>query len=222
MGIQGLKMEAKQEDLVLEHMLFIKSIAFKYAKGSDEKADELISVGVIGFLESFARFDSTKGWKLSSYACECAKYKILEHIRRTAYRGLGWKYKDISKISIAFSKVDSSGWRTKDITAFAKENDTTVRVVETLLNTKSCNDGVDDVLCTSSPQKNAELTELVEHVQEYADSLNADDREVFDSVILGQGLSLNKIGKKRGVSLSRKSIKIQESFFEAMQAHRGG
>lgn len=222
MGQQENRMEAKKEDLVLDHLLFIKSIAFKYAKGDDDRANDLVTVGVIGFLESFKRFDPSRGWKLSSYACECAKFKILEHIRRTAYRGLGWKYKDMSTVALKLSKEDTTNWKTKNITSFARANKTTVRIVETLLGTKSCDsDLVEGAFCNVySPAKSAEMEELTEHVQQFSDSLSEDDREVFNSVVFNTGTSLNELGRRRGVSLSRKSAQIQKDFFEAMKGHR--
>ena len=70
-----------KEELILHNMRLVAHVAKKY-QGSEEEAEDLISIGTIGLLKAVSTFDYTFGNRFATYAIRCIENELLMHFRK--------------------------------------------------------------------------------------------------------------------------------------------
>ncbi len=66
--------------LIERNLRLVAHIAKKY-QGTDESAEDLISVGTIGLMKAISTFDPSKGNRLATYAARCIENELLMMFR---------------------------------------------------------------------------------------------------------------------------------------------
>jgi RNA polymerase sigma-B factor len=72
--------EAEREQLILEHMPLVRSLARRYANRG-EPLDDLIQVGTLGLIKAVDRYDAGRGHELASFATPTILGEIRRHFR---------------------------------------------------------------------------------------------------------------------------------------------
>lgn len=67
--------------VLIEHNLRLVAHVAKKYQGSEEDADDLISIGTIGLIKAVATFDHSKNNRLATYAARCIDNELLMMLR---------------------------------------------------------------------------------------------------------------------------------------------
>ncbi|HEY3388203.1 MAG TPA: RNA polymerase sigma factor RpoD/SigA [Prolixibacteraceae bacterium] len=144
------------EKLIVSNLRFVVSIAKQYQNRGLTLAD-LISEGNIGLIKAAERFDETRGFKFISYAVWWIRQSILQAIAESSrlVRVPVNKGGTISKVSIAFAKLEQEFHREPMPEEIAELLQFQVKVVEEALQNSNfhisidspLNEGDDNTLC---------------------------------------------------------------------------
>lgn len=75
--------DTKAFDYLVEvNMPFIHSLVQRYIKPKNKYYEDIMQEGVLGFLKAVKTFDSSKGYKLLTYACHCIENEFKAFFRR--------------------------------------------------------------------------------------------------------------------------------------------
>ena len=74
--------DEKAKDTLIEHNLRLVVHIIKKYYSSDNRQDDLISIGTIGLIKAADSFDYEKGAKFATYAARCIENEILMYFRR--------------------------------------------------------------------------------------------------------------------------------------------
>ena len=90
-----------QEDLITEHIVLVKRIAFHLAARlpSSIDIDDLLQAGMIGLLEAANNFDASRGASFNTYAGIRIRGAILDEVRKLDWtpRSVHRKYREVSE-----------------------------------------------------------------------------------------------------------------------------
>jgi RNA polymerase sigma-B factor len=116
--------EAEREQLILEHMPLVRSLARRYANRG-EPLDDLIQVGTLGLIKAVDRYDPTRGHELASFATPTILGEIRRHFRDRAWaihvpRALQDAH---SRVGRAVESLTAELGRTPSVTEIAEEAD---------------------------------------------------------------------------------------------------
>ena len=80
---QSANAQDKREDQLIEYLPLVKYIAGRIAIGLPKSVelDDLINAGVVGLIEAYNNFDTSKGVKFESYASMRIRGSILDELR---------------------------------------------------------------------------------------------------------------------------------------------
>lgn len=211
------------EQVILDNIPLVKNIASKfniYNIGIDY--DDLVSIGVIGLMDAYAKYDISKGVKFSTYATLRVKSHIIDEIRRLSpiTRTDMQKVKSYNEcIEVLTTKLnrkpnlveisDYMGLSIKDI----KSIECTVSIlnITSLDNIVSTSD--DSIITIKDTLEGDDLSPS--DIVEYEDEINTlamciDRLKDRDKLILSlyytEELTLKEVGEVIGLSESRVSI----------------
>ncbi len=163
----------------------IQQMARKYTKVPDSLQD-LINVGVIGFIEGLNRMDLSKDLRLSTYACSCADFKIKDYLKRESDMfAMGKKSNDFSKILTRIRKLNIYDWSQGDVEKFALQHGVDAYDVLTILQTRnhaisSVDYMANEIFATfDTPEEYVFNKELTDKLDKILGDLTERERDIF-------------------------------------------
>lgn len=211
-----------QDELIINNMNIVKSIASKYYTDKiGLEYEDLVSYGVMGLIDATKKFDDKRGVKFSTYASIRISSYIIDEIRK--YSPISRTY--VSKIKEYNKCVDdlqNKFLRKPSIDEIANYMNISKQDVSDIRNkmANSSNIHIDSVICEGEkefslidtiedkdvlcPEEVIEKKELQDIMAKAIDNLKEKDRLVL-SLYYYEELTLKEIGKVLGVSESRVS-----------------
>lgn len=210
--------------LILSHLSYVVTIAKKYAGYNQPEAD-LIQEGNVGLMKAVKRFDSTKGFRLATFAVYWIKAEILEYIVKNAKIVKIATKKSQRKLFFNRSKFKKEGtWMTPDeAQSVAEELNVSIKEVyrmESLMGSSDLPFNIDtnddanthspsDYLCNSKDNPDTILEHYEDRLNDQAlvmalDHLDDRSRDIIKSRWLQEKKAgLADLGKRHGVSAER-------------------
>ena len=181
--------------------------------------EDLMSYGMIGLIDAFNKFDSSKGMKFSSYASIRIKGAMIDELRRNSPISKGAMDK-LNRYNLAVEDLQKQLSKEPSTQEIAKalgllESDVgeiegyinyiSVMSLESLIYTEDDDmpliGSVEDKM-SPSPEKSLEEKEQLEYLKRALDMINEKDKTVL-TLYYYEGLTLKQIGSMLEVSESR-------------------
>ena len=199
----------------------VKYIAARVIIGKSRyiEFEDLISYGMIGLIDAYNKFDSTKGMKFSSYASIRIKGAMIDELRKNSpiSKGAMDKLNRYNSAVESLQKLLSKEPSTEEIAKALEISVSDVGEIEGYINYISVM-SLENLICTEddempligsiedkmspSPERSLEEKEQLEYLTKALDVINEKDKTVL-SLYYYEGLTLKQIGSVLGVSESR-------------------
>ncbi|MFA1819027.1 sigma-70 family RNA polymerase sigma factor [Virgibacillus oceani] len=186
------------------------------AKNVGMDQEDLISEGKIGFLKAYRRFDSSLGYRFSSYAIRTIKFEALRFIRDKG------KIVRFPRTAIELAnKINVAGLEGCTEKEIAEKMNVPAKDVEIAMLSRMDVDSVDQTVfdenekVTLLDRLGSEADYSVVFVNDFIDRLNPDEQTIIDMRM--KGFQQRIISEKLGVSqvwISRQLKQIGERYLE--------
>jgi RNA polymerase sigma factor for flagellar operon FliA len=210
-----------KEEIVKKYIPLVKYIASRVIIGKSKyiEYEDLVSYGMVGLMDAFNKFDSSKGMKFSSYASIRIKGSMIDELRKNSPISKGAmdklnKYNQVvEKLQKQFLREPTNNEIIENMEISMNEfckienyiNYISVVSLESLIFSDDDDmpliGAVEDNK-SPSPEKSLEEKEEIEYLTKALDLLNEKDKTVL-SLYYYEGFTLKEIGKVLLVSESR-------------------